>query len=155
MAHRLPRLAATAAGLALLTGPAAAADPGDRTPLGTEVGIEGGVGLDRDAPIADVTSELPTSTTIDVDVGETPEYDVGVEDYDEIPQAGDSLDAYEVIGDADTEEALIGDVDTAPGEDIIDAPDVGDVPELGDVGREEDPIPDTVEPLPERRGFEY
>lgn len=147
MAHRPTRLAAACAGLALMAGPAAlalaagpaaGADAGDWTPL------------DRDAPIADVTSDIPAPTITGAGIGDRPDYDVGLDDPGVTPQVGDVA-----ADDPAMEEQLIGDVDTAPGEDIIDAPDIGEVPETGEVGREKDPVPDTLEPLPERRGFEY
>lgn len=155
MVRCLPTLAATACtALALGAGPATAADVGDFTPLDSEVGVDNDVGLNEDAPISDVTSDIPASITTDVDVGETPDYGLTVDGQDEVPQVGDSIDVDIAADDSAQEEALLGDVDTAPGEDIIDAPDVDEVPELGVTDREEDPIADDVEILPGRRGFE-
>lgn len=159
MTHRLlPVAAATALLAATVTVPASAADVGDWSPLDSGVGIDDDVGIDRDTPIADVTDGPPTSTTIDVDVGETPEFEVGVDENDDIPDVGDrtdvDVDPAVAADDLGQQEALAGDVDTAPGEDIIDAPDVDEVPELGVTDREKDPIADDVDVLPDRRGFE-
>ncbi|SOD99896.1 hypothetical protein [Caenispirillum bisanense] len=156
MTHRLLPAVATAALLAATSAvPAAAADVGDWSPLDSGVGIDDDVGIDRGAPIADVTDAPQTSTTIDVDVGETPEFEVGVDEDDDIPEVGDrtDVDPYVAAGEPGRQEALAGDVDPAPGEDIIDAPDVDEVPELGVTDREKDPIVDDVDVLPDRRGF--
>lgn len=150
MAHRPTRLAAACAGLALMAGPAALA-----LAAGPAAGADAGAWtpLDRDAPIADVTSDIPAPTIPGAGpgagIGDGPDYDVGLDDPGVMPPVGDVA-----ADDPAMEEQLIGDVDTAPGEDIIDAPDIGEVPETGEVGREKDPVPDSLEPLPGRRGFE-
>lgn len=167
-------LAATTAGQ-----PALAADPGDYDVLGEDPGISLDRPVDSGAPITDVTSpEARTSTTIDVDVGEAPDYEMTVEDTDDIPDVG--MDEYDVdVGDMGiiedrglgTAEELgaprvdmdgggqIGEapsdlLDTGVDDTILDRPDVDEVPELGVTDREHDPIAPDVDVQDERRGFE-
>ncbi|WP_404380773.1 hypothetical protein [Caenispirillum salinarum] len=152
----------TAAAAALLLGatalsaPALAADPGDYDVLNEDPGVDLDTPLPRNAPITDTTPEAPTSTTIDVDVGEAPEYEVTVEDPDDIPDVGDYGGAPDLEPDADgltpppPYETQIGESpsDLLSGRDddtLLGRPETGNVPEFEITDPETDPLAPDVD----------
>lgn len=129
--HRdLPLFAAALAGL-VLAAPAHAADVGDPDVLREEPGVELDDPVNTGAPDPALPEppEAETSTTIDVDVGESPEYEVTVEDDDDIPDVGGASGDVDVgviedpgLGTAEEIGAPRMDIPTDQSADVLDTP---------------------------------